>query len=62
MNKLLFLFLGALIAGCALAWAQQALDPKPVAAACAYSTSPPTVATGNFVYVQCNSLGQLLVH
>jgi hypothetical protein len=45
-----------------LAWAQAARDPRPVAATCAYSTSPPTVITGNFAFVQCNSLGKLLVH
>lgn len=27
---------------------------------CAYNSSPPTIATGNFLYVQCSSTGSLL--
>lgn len=39
---------------------QQATDPKSVVLACAYNTTPPTVAPGNFVFVQCNNNGTLL--
>ena len=42
--------------------AQQVLDPKPVAAVCAYNTSPPTVSSGQFVTVQCTATGSLLLH
>ena len=61
MRKLLFLSLAIALAT-GLAWAQTVLDPTPTAAVCAYNTSLPTVTTGQFVYVQCNSSGQLLVH
>ncbi len=42
-------------------WSQTATNPAPVAAACAYNTSPPTGTTGTFILVQCNSTGQLKV-
>jgi hypothetical protein len=42
--------------------AQTVRTPALAAAVCAYSSSPPTVSTGNFVYVQCNSSGELLLH
>lgn len=42
--------------------AQQVLDPKPLAAVCAYNTSPPTVTNGQFVTVQCDTNGSLLLH
>lgn len=40
-----------------IASSQQALDPRPVIAICAYSASPPVVTSGQFVLVQCNSTG-----
>lgn len=46
----------------AYAIAQTVLNPSPKAAACAYNTSLPTATSGSFVYVQCNSTGQLLLH
>lgn len=50
------------LAGVYQAWAQSVTNPTPVAAVCAYSASPPTVTTGQFVYVQCDSSGSLLLH
>ncbi len=60
MRKLLFLAFGLALLGAA--WAQTVLVPNPVAVACAYNTVLPTGTDGTFVYVQCNSSGQLLVH
>jgi hypothetical protein len=45
-----------------LALSQTVHDPNPVAAACAYSTSPPTLTSGTFGYVQCDSTGKLRIH
>ena len=61
MRKLLFLTLGLALLGAA-AWAQTVLQPSPTAIACAYNTVLPTATSGTFVYTQCNSSGQLLVH
>lgn len=47
-------------AGIAYALAQQATTPATVAIVCAYNSSPPTVASGNFVFVQCDTNGYLL--
>ena len=44
-----------------LAWTQQVLVPSPAAAVCAYSSSPPAVPSRNFVYVQCDPNGNLLM-
>ncbi len=35
--------------------AQTVLDPMPIAGACAYNTSAPTLTSGTFGYVQCSS-------
>lgn len=46
-----------------LAAAQQVLPPGPPisgAVVCAYNTSPPTVTTGQWVLVQCDSTGKLI--
>lgn len=42
--------------------AQQVLPPdgRPAGIACAYNTSPPTVTTGQVVWVQCDSSGHLV--
>lgn len=48
------------MAGLAYAWAQQVMTPGSVAIACGFTTSPPTVASGNFVLVQCDTNGYLL--
>jgi len=41
--------------------AQTVQNPAPMAAACAYNTSPPTVSTGQFVLLQCDSTGQIRI-
>lgn len=56
-----------LSAGCLLylihlATAQPAPTPTTIAAVCAYSSSPPTLTSGTFGLVQCNSSGQLALH
>ncbi len=51
--------LGSLAIGLALSYAQTVLNPAPTIAVCAYNASPPTAVSGTFVYMQCNSLGQL---
>lgn len=61
MKRLLFILFGGL-ALVTVAYAQQVLNPPQRAAVCAYSTTPPTVTTGKFVYLQCNSTGSILVH
>lgn len=43
-------------------WSQTVLDPRPLAAVCAYNSSPPTATAGTFIYVQCDSTGKLSVH
>lgn len=42
--------------------AQQVLPPvgPPTAIACAYNASPPTVASGNAIWVQCDTNGKLI--
>lgn len=45
-----------------LASAQPALDPRPLAAVCAYNSSPPTATAGTFILVQCDSTGKLALH
>lgn len=60
--RLLLLTLSLAALAITIALAQSVLNPSPLAAVCAYSTSPPTVSTGSFVYVQCNSTGSLLLH
>lgn len=70
MSKLCYLSLlsvsAALLAGLSFylgsATAQQAFDPAPVAAVCAYSSSPPTATSGTFIFAQCDSAGKLQVH
>ena len=48
------------IAGIAYAVAQQATTPSSTALVCAFTTTPTTVTTGNFVFVQCDTHGYLL--
>lgn len=43
----------------AVAFSQRVLDPQPLIAVCAYSLTPPTVASGQFVYMQCDNAGNL---
>lgn len=48
-----------------LAWpvqAQQVTPPDVSGIACAYNITPPTIATGNFLLVQCDNKGNLLVN
>lgn len=56
--------LACLCLGLALiaAHSQQALPPigPPIAIACAFNTSPPTVASGNAIWVQCDTNGKLI--
>lgn len=42
--------------------AQSVQVPAPVAAVCAFTTSPVTVSSNTFVYVQCDHSGELLFH
>lgn len=42
------------------AWAQTALDPDPIALACAFNTVAPSPIAGNFYYVQCDANGKLI--
>jgi hypothetical protein len=53
--------LGLFAFGPAPALAQAVVTPNQVAIACAYNASPPTVATGNYVLVQCDSTGKLSI-
>lgn len=41
--------------------AQTVSTPAVAAMVCAYSSSPPTVTDGNFVYLQCDSTGKVSV-
>lgn len=41
--------------------AQAVTTPTTRVAVCAYNSSPPTVSTGTFVLVQCDSSGRLLL-
>lgn len=42
------------------AWAQTALDPDPIALACAYNIVAPSPIAGNFYFVQCDANGKLI--
>lgn len=44
-----------------LAYAQQVSTPSSTAMVCAYNAAPASALTGNFVYVQCDALGRLLI-
>jgi hypothetical protein len=51
----------ALILGTLGAYAQSvAPAANPTALVCAYNSSPPTITTGNFAYVQCDSSGKII--
>lgn len=52
----------ALIGLALIAHGQQVLPPvgPPQAIACAFNTSPPTVASGNAIWVQCDTNGKLI--
>ena len=41
------------------AFAQQITPPGQVGVACAYNSAPPTITTGNYGLVQCDSTGKL---
>ena len=58
MKKLILFFWLAL---CSAAWAQQIQGPIPTnALACAFNTAPPTITSGFWGYVQCDSTGKLI--
>src|SRR5229473_4866103 len=58
MKKLILFFWLAL---CSAAWAQQIQGPIPTnALACAFNTAPPTVTSGFWGYVQCDTNGKLI--
>ena len=60
MKKLLLV--GALVGVAAAAYAQvYPGQPKPAALVCAYNTSTPTPTAGKFFYVQCDSLGRIII-
>lgn len=44
------------------AGAQQVTPPGDTALVCAYNSSPPTIQSGKFGYLQCDSQGQLLIN
>jgi hypothetical protein len=60
------LFLGLVIPALLLTFrptpapAQAVTTPPTVALACAFNTSPPTIATNNFLLVQCDTNGKLI--
>lgn len=64
MNKwLVSLFLGAAAVGIGIAYAQVVPSPgPPTAIACAYNTTPVTLANGQAGWVQCNNQGSLQVN
>jgi hypothetical protein len=55
MRRLLLTALGLLCLGVPATWAQQALDPGAAAIVCAYNSSPPAVASGGFIFAQCDT-------
>lgn len=56
-----WLAVGAIILGSSLlAVSQTVTNPQPVAAACAYNSSPPVGTSGTFITVQCDSTGKLM--
>ena len=61
MKSLLFILLG-ILGIITVVYAQQIVTPAPRAGVCAYNVTPPTVSSGKFVYLQCNSTGSVLVH
>lgn len=62
MKKLALVAAAALLVAGAIAYAQTVVTPATRAAVCSYNASPPTVSSGNFVYLQCSSTGSALVH
>lgn len=57
-----WLGVGALLLGAAvIGHSQTVTTPTAGAAVCAYNATPPSVASGQFVYVQCDSSGRLKV-
>jgi acyl-coenzyme A thioesterase PaaI-like protein len=60
MRRLLLTALGLLCLGVPATWAQQALDPGAAAIVCAYNSSPPAIASGGFIFAQCDSTGKLI--
>lgn len=61
-TALFCLTLGAAGAFAGLAAAQLIPQPgPPIVLGCAFNTSPPTVATGNAVWLQCDNSGQVKI-
>ncbi len=61
LNRSLWLAL-LFICTTTFAWAQQWLPGGTgLPIVCAYSSSPPTISSGGFVYAQCNNAGQLSI-
>lgn len=56
-----FYLLAFLFCASVYAAAQTISGPTPVAATCAYNAVLPTSSTGSFVYVQCDSLGRIII-
>lgn len=62
MRRLFLGLTGVLAIGALIAYAQVVPAPgPPTAIACAYNTAPPTGASGNALWVQCNANGELLI-
>lgn len=62
LQRLFIGLVSALALGAAIAYAQLVPQPgPPTPVACAYNATPPTVTSGNAVWLQCDSSGQLLV-
>ena len=60
MKKLLLMW--ALVGIAAVAYAQvYPGQPQPAALVCAYNASTPVPTTGQFFYVQCDSLGRIII-
>jgi len=43
------------------AYAQQTTTPSSTALVCAYNATPVSAVTGNFVFVQCDAAGRLII-
>lgn len=60
MRRLLLTLLGLLCLGLSPGLAQSVLAPGNVAIVCAYNSSPPAIASGGFIFAQCDANGKLI--
>jgi hypothetical protein len=61
MIRWIWLAIATTLLGLAPALAQQITNPTQVGDACAYNSTLPTVATGNYGLLQCDSSGRMIV-